>query len=59
MQFRQAKVGYQFILTEKGRLQLPERIRKGAEAGEPVKGRERSAPVSWINKHYVIEEPIP
>jgi hypothetical protein len=59
MHFQQARKGYQFTLTEKGRLQLSERIRKGAETGQPIVGREKSAPISWVNKNFVIEEPEP
>lgn len=55
MQYTQAKREHIFILTAKGEATLKERVRCGAEAGMPIRGRESSVPKSWANKGYVVE----
>ena len=55
MYYKQAKPGYCFILTEKGKNCLTERQKAGAAVGECIKGREVSVPMTWYLQKYVIE----
>lgn len=55
MYYKQAKPGYCFILTEKGKNCLPERQRAGADIGESIPGREVSVPTLWYLRRYVVE----
>ena len=55
MQYTQAQKEHVFILTAKGVTAIKERVRCGAEAGMPIRGRESSVPKSWANRGYVVE----
>ncbi len=55
MYYKQAKPGYCFILTEKGKNCLSDRQKAGAAVGECIKGREVSVPMTWYLQKYVIE----
>ena len=55
MNYRVAKKGHVYILTEKGVQSLPESVRCGAQAGESIRGHEVAVPVRYINRKYVLE----
>lgn len=50
-----AQNGNQFLLTEYGYNQTPDRVKHEREIGMLVKGFETVVPASWIDKGYVIE----
>ena len=58
MRFRQAKRGFQFILTAKGEASMTDRAKLGAVSGQPIRGRETSVPERWVRQKYVIEVPV-
>ena len=50
-----ADEGKQFVLTEHGYRQTPQKARPEREIGKPIKGYETSVPRSWVGKMYVVE----
>lgn len=55
MNYRVAKKGHVYILTEKGVQSLSESVRCGAQAGESIRGHEVAVPVRYITRKYVLE----
>lgn len=53
---QEAHNGKQFLLTENGYNHTPDNVKHERNIGEPIKGFETIAPVSWIKKGYVREE---
>ena len=52
---KNAGEGKIFVVTNKGYEKTPDKVKPERAIGKPVKGFERSVPVSWLNKGYVEE----
>lgn len=53
-----AEKGKQFVLTQKGYLASPDKVKPEREVGKPVfpnLGFDTSVPISWITNGYVEE----
>ena len=56
-----ARKGYQWVLTQRGYLATPDKIKFERTIGKPVfpnLGFNESVPSSWVDKGYVEEKPI-
>ena len=53
--FKNAKDGKQFLLTEYGYQETPDRVKHERAVGKPVRGFETEVPASWVKKGYVKE----
>ena len=50
-----AQKGNTFVLTEKGYRKTPDAVKPERKVGEPVRGFEKTVPVSWVNNGWVEE----